>query len=330
MPSHMEPHPTVAGIVWDSNANFYRPAPQPSWVTGAATLAQWEATPEGRAVILASKAYGTTMSEQETSRATLAAAAGVPYPFPASISEPVVETEEEPVGDLVAQGLSAAATVDPEPISRALLSFASGIKSLLGGQHQYADVLTHPNTGAQWKLQYEILPAIIDNYTTVKEQAGTITRADYDLAIDALTQARDQFFDYLNKSGLIQKDAGKHAMSDFQALFNGGDAFGQHLPGLIPDAKRKRDALPGGFASTLEEGASGLFEELTKAGKGALEFLTGGGGTATSPASTPTSNGGLTKVAIGPTGSSQAATARYMPLVVVLVVLGVLYLVFRR
>lgn len=79
MPSHLAPHPTVPGIVWDANAGFYRPTPQPSYVTNAAQLAQWEATPEGAASVAAAKAYGVTFAEQEASRVRLAQLADVPY-----------------------------------------------------------------------------------------------------------------------------------------------------------------------------------------------------------------------------------------------------------
>lgn len=91
-------------------------------------------------------------------------------------------------------------------------------KFLKHGQgRKEADYLTNPGTGAQWILEHETLPELLDiEYEGIKA-AGALTPHYVETVIQALEKIRDGFFDYVEpfkRAGPGARETIRHVIDD--------------------------------------------------------------------------------------------------------------------
>lgn len=89
------------------------------------------------------------------------------------------------------------------------------VHHFIGTGRREADFLTKPGQGIQWKLEHEVLPAIIDPYTAAKE-SGTLTAPYLDNLVAALEHLRDGFV----HNAQVFKKAGPGAIETITHVIN--------------------------------------------------------------------------------------------------------------
>lgn len=133
----------------------------------------------------------------------------------------------------------AAGPAAPLVIATALAAtFLPILFHLIGRGRSEADYLTKPNQGAQWIIENQTLPALIDPYTAIKESGQPFDVSYLQNLIAALDHVRDTFVDYAGKL----PRAGPGAIATIVHVIN--DL-------LIPDVKRQ-------FINVIQESPEAL------------------------------------------------------------------------
>lgn len=94
----------------------------------------------------------------------------------------------------------AAGPAAPLVIAAALVgTFVPILLHMIGRGRKEADYLTKPNEGAQWIIEHQTLPALIDPYTAIKQSGQPFSLSYLENLIAGLEHVRDVFVDYAGK-----------------------------------------------------------------------------------------------------------------------------------